>query len=257
MKEYFSNLDTSLKFVFLMEVLLGGLGYLCGIFVTVLGAKGVAMIVKSFSDPATIQAVSKLFVIMIVTAAFRGLLSFCEQYCRNYMGEENHSKHVSSVAIASFISVVMAVYIWFQFPVAGVIAAIAFVTVSGMIPVSNETSSAPAKEKLESVTGKANAKISGILKGLGETIQFKNGEKSLKSINKRSDAVIDAREDVVDFEKNRVLLTNLSANIFACIVLGVMIIAYEQGKVSFDQTIIAVVALMSTFGPIVALSQGD
>ena len=161
---------------------------------------------------------------------------------------------ISPIAIGVLVSLLMTIFIGMQYPIAGIIAAIAYVTVGGMIPVSNEIESAGAGLRFRTEFAKMNSFILGALYGVDETIQFRAGKDTLEQLNNRGEDLADTKETLVEFEKNQKSLTNLSIQLFSIIVLGVMLVAYSKDKVSFEQVIIATVSMMSSFGPVVALA---
>ena len=285
-----------LIFIMILGILLGSLGHLCAIFVTVLGAEGIVMVINSLENPVLVRTLPKFFQLIVVVAILRGLLHYGEQYCNHYIAfrilaiirhkvfdklrvlcpakletkekgnlitmittdiellEVFFAHTISPIAIAIIVSLFMSGFLWLQYPVAGIIAAIAYLTVGGMIPVSNEMSSAEAGLKFRNKFGKMNSFILGALYGIDDTIQFKNGHKQLNRLNTKSDNLAEIKSDLVDYEKNQKLLTNLSIQAFSLIILVVMVVAYNKGRVSFEQVMIAVVGMMSSFGPVVALA---
>lgn len=285
-----------LIFIMILGIMLGSLGHLCAIFVTVLGAEGIVMVINSLSNPVLVRTLPKFFQLIVAVAILRGLLHYGEQYCNHYIAfrilaiirhkvfeklrvlcpakletkekgnlitmittdiellEVFFAHTISPIAIAIIVSLFMSGFLWMQYPVAGIIAAIAYLTVGGMIPVSNEMSSAEAGLKFRNKFGKMNSFILGALYGIDDTIQFKNGHKQLNRLNAKSDNLAEIKSDLVDYEKNQKLLTNLSIQAFSLIILVVMVVAYNKGRVSFEQVMVAVVGMMSSFGPVVALA---
>ena len=282
--------------VMLLGILLGTLGHLCAIFVTVIGAEGVSLVVQSFDNPTLQKTLPDFFGVLVAVGVLRGLFHYGEQYCNHYIafrilaiirhkvfeklralcpakleGREKgnlitmittdiellevfFAHTISPIAIAILVSLFMTVFIGMQYPIAGIIAAIAYVTVGGMIPVSNEVESATAGLLFRNEFAKMNSFILGALYGVDETIQFKAGNATLEALNDKGEELADTKEELVGFEKNQKSLTNLSIQFFSLIVLGVMIFAYSKEWVSFEQVIIATVSMMSSFGPVVALA---
>ena len=161
---------------------------------------------------------------------------------------------ISPMAVAALVSIIMSIFIGMQYRIAGIIAAIAYVTVGGMIPNSNELNSEDAAVTYRSYFGKMNGFILGILYGMDDTIQFLAGEKTLEKLNRKSVRLADAKGKLVVYEKKQKLLTNIAIEAFSLIILGVMLMAYVDKKVNFEQVMLASVAMMTSFGPVVALS---
>ena len=59
-------------------VLLGTLGYLCAIFLTITAGHGVLLAMKG-------QRVTKYLIILVVLAVMRGILHYAEQYCNHFI----------------------------------------------------------------------------------------------------------------------------------------------------------------------------
>ncbi|MCR5195224.1 MAG: ABC transporter ATP-binding protein/permease [Pseudobutyrivibrio sp.] len=161
---------------------------------------------------------------------------------------------VAPVAVSAIVAIVMSLYIGYLFPVAGVVAAIGFVTVGGMVPISSEINSYPASLEYRNAFGKMDSFILSTIYGIDETIQYQSGHKTVKEIVKRSDNLADTKSELVEFEKNQRMLITVTTNIFAAIILVVMYIAYAKDKVSFNQLVVAVVATVSAFRPVAALA---
>ncbi len=282
--------------VMLLAVTLGALGQLCAIFVTVIGAEGIAMVVQSYGSPMLIKVFPKLMGALILVGILRGLFHYGEQYCNHFIafkilaiirhkvfeklrvlcpakleGKEKgnlitmittdiellevfFAHTISPIAIAVIVSIFMSIFIGIQYPAAGIIAAIAYVVVGGMIPVSNEMNSEATGLKYRNAFGKMNSFILGSIYGVDDVIQFKKGKKILSQLEEGSDDLAALKSELTGFEKNQKTLTNLSIQAFSIIVLGVMLFAYKDGKVNLEQVLLATVGMMSSFGPVVALA---
>ena len=59
-------------------VLLGTLGYLCAIFLTITAGHGALLAMKG-------QRVTKYLIILVVFAVMRGILHYAEQYCNHFI----------------------------------------------------------------------------------------------------------------------------------------------------------------------------
>ena len=285
-----------LTFVMLTGIVLGTLGQLCAIFVSVIGAEGIAIVVQSFINPMLAKRLSNFWGVLIAVAVLRGLLHYGEQYCNHYIAfrilaiirhevfqklrglcpaklegkkkgnlitmitsdiellEVFFAHTISPIAIAALVSVIMSIFIGMQFKAAGIIAAIAYIVIGGMIPTSNEMNSAETGEEFRNLFGKMNSFILGAMYGIDETIQFRNGDRTLGRLGRNSDRLAETKGELVEYEKSQKLLTNLCIQAFSLIVLGVMLLAYSRNRVSFEQVLIAITAMMSSFGPVVALA---
>ena len=161
---------------------------------------------------------------------------------------------ISPVAIAAIVSVLMSVFIGSQYLPAGFIAAIAYTVIGGMIPSANETNSAKSGLKFRTKFGRMNSFILGIIYGVDETIQFNSADQTRIDLNEMSDDLAKTKEELTAYEKSQKFLTNLCIQAFSLITLGVMLWAFYQERVGFEQVVLAVVGMMSSFGPVVALA---
>ena len=71
--------------VMLLGILLGTLGHLCAIFVTVIGAEGVSLVVQSFDNPTLQKTLPDFFGVLVAVGVLRGLFHYGEQYCNHYI----------------------------------------------------------------------------------------------------------------------------------------------------------------------------
>jgi len=285
-----------LIFVMFLGILLGTVGSLCAIFVTVIGAEGLAMALLSPTNPMLLKSMPKILSTLLAVAVLRGLLHYGEQYCNHYIAfrilaiirnkvfnklrelcpaklerkekgnlialitadiellEVFFAHTISPIAIAVLSSLFMSIFIGVHYLPAGIIAAIAYVTVGGMIPASNEINTEKAGLKYRNKFGTMNSFILGAIYGVDDTIQFGRQEKAVTELNDLSEDLAGVRATLIKHEKSQRLLTNFSIQAFSLIMLGVMLFAYNNGRVNFEQVMIVTVAMMSSFGPVVALA---
>ena len=74
-----------LMHIMISAIILGTLGYLCAIFLTILASDAV---LKGLGTPVTLfgnTSVTVLLTVMVVIAVLRGLLHYAEQYCNHYI----------------------------------------------------------------------------------------------------------------------------------------------------------------------------
>ena len=154
---------------------------------------------------------------------------------------------VYPIATAAVVSIITSIFIGMQYLAAGIIAAIAYVVIGGMIPSSNEIDYVDASKGYKKSFGKMNAFILGALFGIDEIIQFNKGDVTLAKLSRNSDRLTEAKEELLDYEKKQKLLTGLSTQAFSLIVLAVMLLAYSRGRVSFEQLLLPSTAMMSSF----------
>lgn len=92
------------------------------------------------------------------------------------------------------------------------------------------------------------------LRGLRETIQYGGGEKRLAELNRKTDELSEKQEKISRSAGLDAAITNTVILIFDLVMLAVSAILFINGNVKFDGALIPTIAMMSSFGPTVALA---
>lgn len=273
--------------VMLLAILLGVLGYLCAIFLTILAGYE---IIGGVLPPI------KVFVLLIILAVFRGVLHYGEQYCNHFIAfkllamirnkvfgvlrklcpaklegrdkgnlisiitsdiellEVFYAHTISPIAIAVVTSLIMVVFIGHCSWLAGLWALAGYIVVGAVIPLINGRKGAGQGMEFRTSFGDLNSFILDSLRGLDETIQYKGGEKRLKQMEERSENLGQMQKGLNRLEASQRSVTNLAILIFSFGMLFLMSYLYLMGNVEFKDLLIATIAMMGSFGPVVALS---
>ena len=161
---------------------------------------------------------------------------------------------ISPIAIAIIFCIIMVVFISMYSVILGMIALAAYVTVGVIIPIAVSKISGNNGEKFRKKSGELSTFVLDSLHGISELIQFGSGKK-------RCDEMSEKTEDLLKTEKNmkrktgtNMAVTNTVIFAFDIILLITAAFLYQSGTVGFDGVIIPVIALMSSFGPVVALA---
>ena len=161
---------------------------------------------------------------------------------------------ISPICIAVITETIMCVFIGTFHPVLGAVALIAFLLVGVVLPAVISKRSGSLGDELRQESGALTAHMLESIRGVDETLQYNGGEKRLHEITDKTGAL-----SVKQGRLNRLTGTNMAlantfiwisnlAMLFACMIL------YNSGKIGFDGFIIPMIALMSSFGPVMALS---
>lgn len=161
---------------------------------------------------------------------------------------------ISPIAIATVVSIIMAVFIGNQNPLAGLFALAGYIVVGAVIPIIMGRKGSAKGMEYRSTFGDLNSFILDGLHGLDETIQYGGGEERLDQMNERSHNLGKMQNGLNHLEAFQRSVTNLAILGFSFGMLFLMLWQNLQGTVSFGQTLIAVIAMMGSFGPVVALS---
>lgn len=161
---------------------------------------------------------------------------------------------ISPIAIATVVSIIMAVFIGNQNPLAGLLALAGYIVVGAVIPIIMGKKGSAKGMEYRSTFGDLNSFILDGLHGLDETIQYGGGEERLDQMNERSRDLGKMQNGLNHLEASQRSVTNLAILGFSFGMLFLMLWQNLQGTVSFGQTLIAVIAMMGSFGPVVALA---
>lgn len=161
---------------------------------------------------------------------------------------------ISPVCIAFIMSVIMSIFIGSYSVVLGVIAALAYIAVGVFVPVMISKKSGTLGEDFRRQSGQLSGYVLESLRGLDEEIQYSYGEKRLDDLKLRTDFLSLKQEKMSVNVGFNTAITNSVILIFDIIMLVTSVSLYRNGTVGFEGVIIPLVALMSSFGPVVALA---
>ena len=268
----------------ILAVIMGLIGHLCAAFITVFG--GYAILNVLTGQPTTM-----LFASVLVFALVRGFLRYAEQACNHFIAfrllalirdkvfgalrrlcpaklegrdkgdlicvitsdiellEVFYAHTVSPVCIALLFGVIMVCFIGSCHAALGVLALIAYVTVGVVIPLVTSKMSGDDGIRFRTKSGQLSAFVLDSLRGLSETIQYGQGEKRMAEMNARTDDLSKAEERMKRTAGRNTAVTNTVILIFD---LSMLFLSAEL--VGFEGCLITTLALMSSFGPVVALA---
>lgn len=161
---------------------------------------------------------------------------------------------ISPSAIALFFSAFMCVFIGNYHPVLGLISALAYVVVGVVIPLITSKISGDSGMKFRKKSGELSSFVLDSLRGLSEIIQYGTGKKRLEEMNQKTDGLSADEKRMKSVSGRNTAVTNTVILLFDIVILFVSALLYQSGKVGFDGVLIPVIALMSSFGPVVALA---
>lgn len=297
--------------IMLAAILLGTVGYLCAIFLTILagqvilhglagnvagaGISGIPEVVMKSTWLAG-TSVKGILAVMILIAVLRGILHYVEQYCNHFIAfkllaiirhkvfavlrklcpakleerdkgnlisiittdiellEVFYAHTISPIAIATLTSVIMVIFIGRYHMLAGVLALAAYLIVGVAIPMWNGKRGSQKGMEFRTEFGELNSFVLDSLRGLDETIQYNQGEKRKGQMSERSRKLAGMQEDLSQMEGSQRSFTNLMILLASFGMLALTIHLYGKGEIGFDGILICTIAMMGSFGPVVALS---
>ena len=291
--------------IMLAAIILGTLGYLCAIFLTILAGQvivhglltGVAgMIVPVDNMWLVFTPVKTIITVMIVIAVLRGILHYVEQYCNHFIAfkllaiirhkvfaalrklcpaklegrdkgnlisiittdiellEVFYAHTISPIAIATLTSIIMVIFIGRYHWLAGVLALAAYLIVGVAIPMWNGKRGSQKGMEFRTNFGELNSFVLDSLRGLDETIQYGQGEKRKEQMSERSKNLAGMQESLSKMEGSQRSFTNMVILLASFGMLALTIRLYDNGAMGFEGILICTIAMMGSFGPVVALS---
>lgn len=284
------KLVAPLKWIMTLGIVLGTIGHLCAIAVTVIGAKGVTMMLMGQGN------YQKLILVLVVVAILRGIFHYGEQYCNHYIAftilaiirnkvfaalrklcpaklegkdkgnlitmittdiellEVFFAHTISPIAIAVLVSVIMLVFFANISIVSALIGLLGYVAVGIIIPIYNGRRSASTGADFRNEVGSLNSYVLDLAYGIDESIQYDSFEQNSNGIDTKSKDLGNTQNRLVGYEKNQRTATNVVIQTVSVIMLIAMSMQYMNGRISFESVVLAVVAIMSSFGPVIALA---
>ena len=273
-------------------VAMGVAGFLCAQFITILGGYAMLDVLKLHTG-ISISAIFVLVLVLAVLRAvlkygeqscnhfiaFK-LLAIIRDHIFNALRKLSPAKHegrdkgdiisvitsdiellevfyahtISPVCIAFIMSVIMSIFIGSYSVVLGVIAALAYIAVGVFVPVMISKKSGTLGEDFRRQSGQLSGYVLESLRGLDEEIQYSYGEKRLDDLKLRTDSLSLKQEKMSVNVGFNTAITNSVILIFDIIMLVTSVSLYRNGTVGLEGVIIPLVALMSSFGPVVALA---
>ena len=291
--------------IMLAAIILGTLGYLCAIFLTILAGQiimhglltGVAgMIVPVDNMWLVFTPVKTIITVMIVIAVLRGILHYVEQYCNHFIAfkllaiirhkvfaalrklcpaklegrdkgnlisiittdiellEVFYAHTISPIAIATLTSVIMVIFIGRYHWLAGVIALVAYLIGGVVIPMWNGKRGSQKGMEFRTNFGELNSFVLDSLRGLDETIQYGQGEKRKEQMTGQSKNLAGMQESLSKMEGSQRSFTNMVILLASFGMLALTIWLYDKGAMGFEGILTCTIAMMGSFGPVVALS---
>ena len=161
---------------------------------------------------------------------------------------------ISPIAIATIYSVILSLFIGHIHWGLGLLALAAYVTVGIIVPVIASKTSGDLGLEFRNQSGSLSAFALDSLRGLPETMQYGNGKKRMQQMNERTDRMNDCQEKMKRVTGLNMAVTNTAILVFDFLMLLSASYLYKEGIIAFDGIVIATLALMSSFGPVVALA---
>ena len=271
-------------------ILLGVLGHLSAISITVLGSYGLINLLNQSFD------LTLILVFMIVCALIRGILRYGEQACNHYIafkllahirdkvfgvlrklapakleGKEKGSlislitsdiellevffaHTISPVMIALIVSLIMVLFIGHYHFILGMIALIAYLTVGVLLPFAASKQSGNCANEFRKANSQLNNHVLESLYGFHVTLQFENQSERLTQLDALSEEMLKKEKQLKEVTAKNSARSGLAVQGFSILMLIGGLMLYVHGLSDFETVLIPFFALFSSFGPVMALA---
>ena len=271
----------------ILAVAMGVIGHLCASFITVFG--GYAIL--NSLHPEWSLDIRVLFTSVLIFALVRGFLRFAEQACNHFIAfkllalirdkvfgalrrlcpaklegkdkgnliaiitsdiellEVFYAHTISPVCIAFLFSTLMIIFISSYHVALGMLAMLAYAVVGIMIPLFTSRLSGDDGIRFRTKSGILSSFVLDSLRGLSEIIQYGQGEKRLEEMNRQTEQLSEDEKRMKRMAGQNTAVTNTVILFFDLAMLFL-----SAKLVGFDGCLIVTLALMSSFGPVVALA---
>ena len=276
----------------IMAILMGVAGFLCATFITVLGGYAILNIMN-FDFALSIETLFLLMAIFAVLRGilrygeqtfnhyiafkilanirdkvFLKLRSLCPAKLEGKdrgdlislitsdveLLEVFYAHTISPVAIAFIMSIIMSLFIGSFHIFMGILSIIAYVTVGITVPAFVSKSGKDTGNIYRNESGELSSYVLESLRGTDEILQYGNLQNRISNIDKKTDELLKTDfklKSLAGFGRG---FTNSVILFFDFLMLILASWLYTKGSIDFSGVLIPIIALMSSFGPVVALA---
>lgn len=276
----------------LLAIVMGLIGHLCASFITILGGCAV-LNVLGFQMPMGLNLIFAAVTVMALFRAglrygeqacnhfiafkllalirnevFQALRRLCPAKLEGKdkgnlisvitsdieLLEVFYAHTISPAAIAFLFSLILCLLIGHYHWSLGLLALAAYLVVGIAVPLITSGLSGDDGIHFRTGSGELSSFVLDSLRGLPETQQYGQGEKRMTEMNCRTDALSKDEERLKRTAGRNIAFTNTIILLFDLTMLFFAAMLYQRQIVGFDGVLIPTVALMSSFGPVVALA---
>lgn len=271
--------------IMLMAVILGVAGYLCAIFITVLAAGVLAygasvhifilMIVIAvmrgvlhYAEQYCNHFIAFKLLAIIRHKVFAVLRKLCPAKLEGRdrgnlisiittdieLLEVFYAHTISPIAIAVITSIIMTAYIANIYMPAGILAMCAYIIVGAVLPLLFGRAGADTGMQFRNDFGELNSYVLDSLRGLDETIQYGCEKKHREEMDNRALRLAGMQKKLSNIEGRQRSVTNAAVLLASFAMLFLMSDAAASHAVGREEVLVCTAAMMSSFGPVVALA---
>ena len=286
------KLVTPLAHIMAFTITMGTLGFLAAIFIMVLGAMGLVNLLNFDTHLSFSGILTALIVLAVARGALRYLEQMSGHYIAfkllallrdkvfsslrrlafvklqdKQAGqlvslvtndiellEVFYAHTIAPIMIAFFTSAILLLVFghlsgWFV-----VVALAAYLTVGVILPIITTKLAREDGRRYRELVGEMNDFFLDSVRGMKEIQLFGYAKQRLDEIQQRSQKIDTAFERIKDQEAKVRVYTEVAVSAFNIIMLFTGLILFSLDKIDFSAFLISVILLMSSYGPVIALS---
>ena len=286
------KLVTPLAHIMAFTITMGTLGFLAAIFIMVLGAMGLVNLLNFDTHLSFSGILTALIVLAVARGALRYLEQMSGHYIAfkllallrdkvfsslrrlafvklqdKQAGqlvslvtndiellEVFYAHTIAPIMIAFFTSAILLLVFghlsgWFV-----VVALAAYLTVGVILPIITTKLAREDGRRYRELVGEMNDFFLDSVRGMKEIQLFGYAKQRLNEIQQRSQKIDTAFERIKDQEAKVRVYTEVAVSAFNIIMLFTGLILFSLDKIDFSAFLIGVILLMSSYGPVIALS---
>ena len=286
------KLVTPLSHIMAFTITMGTLGFLAAIFIMVLGAMGLVNLLNFNTHLSFFGILTALIVLAVARGALRYLEQMSGHYIAfkllallrdkvfsslrrlafvklqdKQAGqlvslvtndiellEVFYAHTIAPIMIAFFTSVILLLVFahlsgWFV-----LVALAAYLTVGVILPIITTKLAREDGRRYRELVGEMNDFFLDSVRGMKEIQLFGYAQQRLVEIQQRSQKIDTAFERIKDQEAKVRVYTEVAVSVFNIIMLFTGLILFSLDKIDFAAFLIGVILLMSSYGPVIALS---
>ncbi|HHF5085436.1 TPA: thiol reductant ABC exporter subunit CydC [Haemophilus influenzae] len=286
------KLVTPLAHIMAFTITMGTLGFLAAIFIMVLGAMGLVNLLNFDTHLSFSGILTALIVLAVARGALRYLEQMSGHYIAfkllallrdkvfsslrrlafvklqdKQAGqlvslvtndiellEVFYAHTIAPIMIAFFTSAILLLVFaqlssWFV-----VVALAAYLTVGVILPIITTKLAREDGRRYRELVGEMNDFFLDSVRGMKEIQLFGYAKQRLAEIQQRSQKIDTAFERIKDQEAKVRVYTEVAVSVFNIIMLFTGLILFSLDKIDFSAFLIGVILLMSSYGPVIALS---
>lgn len=276
----------------LLAILMGCIGNLVATFITILGGYGLLSVAGLYNKLTITTIFTVIIIFAVIRGILRYAEQACNHYIAfkllasirhkvfaslrrlapakldgNDKGnlisiitsdiellEVFYAHTISPIAIAIITSVFMCVFIGIIHPVLGVVALVFYLLIGFVVPVLNSRRGREKGQEYRDSFGELNTSVLDNLYGLEEIIQYGQQEKRQSCLAKKTESLEKIAKELKKEESIQKISTDWIILFAGIAMLGVSGYLAGQGEIEGGMSLIATVAMISSFGPTAALS---